>query len=97
MVDRSDVINQDRLRKNKRIKLKGDIEQVREDIRPKNIVARWKRKQIHKAGITASQTVGFAKKNRLILGGLAVGAAMIAGRRPLVSAAKKLKDKFRSK
>jgi hypothetical protein len=95
MIDRQDVLAHDRARKLARDKLIQDAKQTRENVRPGNMLGRWKARQTERLEKTTADALSLAQKNKGLLGGLAVGAIIIAARRPLIAVAKKLNDKFR--
>lgn len=95
MIDRKDVLAHDRARKLARNKLIDDAKQTRENARPMNMLGRWKTRQTKRLEEGAAEAFNLAQKNKGLLGGLAVGAILIAAHRPLFAAAKKLNDKFR--
>lgn len=94
MTDRDKILLQDSARKAARAKVMEAVQQTREDLRPANILDRWKSRQAQKLIKRAAGAALLARKNRLLLGGLALGVLLFAARRPIASAAKKWREKY---
>lgn len=97
MIDRKSILAQDRARKAARGQVIGRLQQTRQDMRPANLLNRWKLRQLRQIAKVTATGARFAKKNRLIIGGAALAALAITLRRPLIAAAKKLHDKYRQR
>lgn len=94
MIKRGDIAGLDRARKTARDRLMGNILQTRETMRPANIIGRWKMQQMRRLETGAKKLKSSAKSNKGLLIGLAAGILLVAARRPIIAAAKKLNGKF---
>lgn len=95
MTDRKDILAHNDARKAARGKLIGGAKQTRENLRPANLMQRWKIRQFAKLEGAKDKTLGVAQNNKGLLGGLLVGAILVAARKPLIAAAGRLGRKIR--
>ena len=95
MTDRKDILVYNAARKAARGKLIGGAKQTRENLRPGNLAQRWKSRQVAKLEGAKDKTVQAAQQNKGLLGGLLVGAILVAAHKPLMAAAGRLGRKIR--
>ena len=95
MTDRKDILVYNAARKAARGKLIGGAKQTRENLRPGNLAQRWKSRQVAKLENAKDKTLQVAGQNKGLLGGLLVGAILVAAHKPLIAAAGRLGRKIR--
>ncbi|NJM49656.1 MAG: hypothetical protein HC843_01120 [Sphingomonadales bacterium] len=95
-MDRDDILARHKARKDARLALAEGLKEKRETWHPANIAGRWKNNQIEKLSGAKDKGIMLAKDNKVLLGGAAIAAILLAAHRPILGAAKKWNEKLRN-
>jgi len=93
MVERSEIYRMERQRKKARQTLRSDSEHAKNLLKPSAIFGRWKEQQFVKLTHAVGNGKVIAKKSAPFVGGAAIGALLFAGRKPIMSAVRKIRNK----
>ena len=93
MIERDEIHRLQQQRKDARQILRSDGQKAKELLKPSAIFDRWKETQLDKLSSATESGKVIAKRSFPFVGGAAVGALIFAGRKPIISAVRKIRNK----